>query len=151
MNAPHLQRYLHEHIPLTAAMEVKVVSCGIDAVHLAAPLAPNINHRNTVFGGSASALAIISAWSVVRLCLQNTPETNARIVIQKNSISYDEPITSDFAAISPGPGRKQWSRFLEGLRRKGIARIALTSIVFADGSPAARFEGNFVAIAESFG
>ncbi|MDE0826542.1 MAG: YiiD C-terminal domain-containing protein [Akkermansiaceae bacterium] len=40
MTPSELQRYLHEHIPLTAAMEVKVVSCGPDAAHLSAPLPP---------------------------------------------------------------------------------------------------------------
>ena len=147
MTPPHLQRYLHEHIPLTAAMDVKVVSCGIDAVHLSAPIEPNINHRNTVFGGSASALAIISAWSVVHLCLHNTPDAAARIVIQKNSMTYDEPIDSDFAAISPGPAKRDWDRFIDSLHRKGIARITLQSTIFAAGAPAAQFEGSFVAIA----
>ncbi|MDA0768179.1 MAG: YiiD C-terminal domain-containing protein [Verrucomicrobia bacterium] len=147
MTPPHLQRYLHEHIPLTAAMAIRVVSCGVDAVHLSAPLSPNINHRNTVFGGSASALAIVSAWSVVHLCLQNTPHAAARIVIQNNSMAYNEPIDSDFAAISPGPDRDQWQHFLKSLQRKGIGRIKLRSTIFAAGSPAAQFEGTFVAIA----
>ena len=128
-------------------MDVRVVSCGIDAVHLSAPIAPNINHRNTVFGGSASALAIVSAWSVVHLCLQNTPDAAARIVIQKNSMSYEEPVDSDFAAISPGPEKAQWERFLNSLHRKGIGRITIRSTIFAAGAPAAQFEGDFVAIA----
>jgi thioesterase domain-containing protein len=147
MTPPHLQRYLHEHIPLTEAMDVRVVSCGPDAVHLSAPIAPNINHRNTVFGGSASALAIVSAWSVVHLCLQNTEDAAARIVIQKNSMNYIQPIDSDFAAISPGPNKDKWNLLLNGLHRKGIARITLRSTIFAAGAPAAEFEGTFVAIA----
>jgi thioesterase domain-containing protein len=147
MTPPHLQRYLHEHIPLTAAMEVRVVSCGMNAVHLAAPIEPNINHRNTVFGGSASALAIVSAWSVVHLCLQDTEDATARIVIQQNSIKYLQPIDSEFAAISPGPNKDQWNLLLKGLHRKGRGRITLRSTVFAAGTPAAEFEGTFVAIA----
>ena len=60
-----LERYLHEHIPLSKAMGVSVLSVGEEAVTLRAPLAPNINHRETVFGGSASALAILAAWSLL--------------------------------------------------------------------------------------
>jgi thioesterase domain-containing protein len=146
MTPEELQRYLHEHIPLTAAMEVKVVSCGPDAVHLSAPLAPNINHRDTVFGGSASALAIMSAWCVVRIRLIGTPDENARIVIQKNSMNYLTPIDSDFAAISPGPDREVWDKLLNGLHRKGIGRIAINSTIFAAGIPAAEFAGTFVAL-----
>ena len=119
MTPSYLQRYLHEHIPLTAAMDVRVISCGTDAVHLSAPIAPNINHRNTVFGGSASALAIMSAWSVIHLCLRNSPHSDSRIVIQKNSMNYIQPIDSDFAAISPGPNKDKWNLLLNGLHRKG--------------------------------
>jgi len=43
-----LEQYLHEHIPLSKAMAVFVVSVAQDAVVLGAPLAPNINHRETV-------------------------------------------------------------------------------------------------------
>ena len=60
-----LQLYLHQHIPLSAAMQVRVLAATPDEVLLQAPLAPNINHRETVFGGSASALAILAAWSLV--------------------------------------------------------------------------------------
>ncbi len=62
-------------------------------------------------------------------------------------MTYNEPIDSDFAAISPGPEQQQWNQFLKSLHRKGIARITLRSTIFAAGSPAAQFEGSFVAIA----
>jgi thioesterase domain-containing protein len=65
MNAHDLQAYLHERIPLSRAMEVAVREAGSDGVVLYAPLAPNINHRDTVFGGSASAVAILAAWSAL--------------------------------------------------------------------------------------
>ena len=51
-------------------MQVAVVSAAADAVTLSAPLAPNINHRSTAFGGSVSTLAILSAWSLVNLRLR---------------------------------------------------------------------------------
>ena len=50
-----LEQYLHAHIPLSAAMGVSVVQVADEAITLSAPLEPNINHRDTVFGGSASA------------------------------------------------------------------------------------------------
>jgi thioesterase domain-containing protein len=63
MSPAELQDHLHAHILLTRAMQVSVVSFAPRAVVLAAPLEPNINHRDTVFGGSASALAMLPAWS----------------------------------------------------------------------------------------
>ena len=59
--APELASDLHAHIPLSAAMQVSVAAVDADGVTLQAPLAPNINHRDTVFGGSASAVAILAA------------------------------------------------------------------------------------------
>ncbi|MDL2338661.1 MAG: YiiD C-terminal domain-containing protein, partial [Pseudomonadota bacterium] len=46
-------------------MQVSVVEVSAEQVVLAAPLAPNINHQDTVFGGSASAVAILAAWSML--------------------------------------------------------------------------------------
>ena len=50
-----IERYLHEHIPLTTHMEVGVDRIDDTGVRLTAPLAPNINHRQTAFGGSVAA------------------------------------------------------------------------------------------------
>ena len=58
MDARELEAYLHDRIPLSRAMAIAVVEAGPERVRLAAPLAPNINHRDTVFGGSAASLAM---------------------------------------------------------------------------------------------
>ncbi len=65
MDARELERYLQDRIPLSRAMAVEVRTASPAGVTLFAPLAPNINHRDTVFGGSASALAILAAWSAL--------------------------------------------------------------------------------------
>ena len=41
MTPSELERYLHDHIPLSRAMAVQVVSIADDRVPVAAPLAPN--------------------------------------------------------------------------------------------------------------
>jgi thioesterase domain-containing protein len=61
MDRIEVERYLHAHIPLSRAMAVEVQAATPVCVRLCAPLAPNINHRETVFGGSASAVAILAA------------------------------------------------------------------------------------------
>ena len=97
MTPQALQAYLHDHIPLSRAMAVQVVSIADDAVVLGAPLAPNINHRDTVFGGSASAVAILSAWCLLHLRLTAAGQAS-RVVIQRNSMDYLAPIAGDFTA-----------------------------------------------------
>jgi len=59
-----LERYLHEHIPLSRAMQVSVVSVQPESVVLSAPLAPNINHREL---GVSDEWVRGELWDVVAL------------------------------------------------------------------------------------
>ena len=62
--ATALQEYLHGRIPISAAMGVRVLAASPESVVLSAPIEPNVNHRETVFGGSAAAVATLAAWTV---------------------------------------------------------------------------------------
>lgn len=97
IGASELQPYLHEHIPLSQAMRICVDSIGENAVVLRAPLAPNINHRRTVFGGSMSALAILAAWSLLHVRCR-AAGIESRLVIQRNTMEYEQPVESEFTA-----------------------------------------------------
>jgi thioesterase domain-containing protein len=79
-----VEAYLHRHIPLSADMGVAVVACEDAGVTLRAPLAPNINHRATVFGGSVSAVTILAAWTWLHFSLRAAGHTS-RLVIQRNT------------------------------------------------------------------
>lgn len=140
-----VESYLHEHIPLSKCMEVKVKQVDEHGVTLQAPLIPNINHRSTVFGGSVSALAILSGWTLVHANLQAL-SLSSRIVIQRNSIEYLQPIDGDFIAFCPFPSSQVWQKFLNMLERKSKSRIELNLDVLADGVRAGSFTGVYVAI-----
>lgn len=146
MTPAQLQTFLHENIPLTGAMELKVESCDPGHVHLSAPLAPNINHRQTVFGGSAASIAIASAWSLVHLRLRAECDPLPRIVIQRSTMNWNAPIHGEVHARCEAPEDATWERLLKTLRRKGRGRIMLRSTLFSDDTPAADFTGTFVAI-----
>jgi thioesterase domain-containing protein len=146
MNPDELQRYLHEHIPLTKAMGVEIVEATAQGVRLAAPLAPNINHRETVFGGSASAIAILAAWALLTLRLRQEGLLG-RVVIQSNSMQYLRPIADRFTATARGPETANWQRFTQTLRRRGRARITLAATLDCRGEKVGAFEGDFVAAA----
>lgn len=145
MRPDDLQRYLHEHIPLSAAMETTVEASTPDSVVLRAPLAPNINHRDTVFGGSASALAILAAWSLVHVRLAHSG-VSCRIVIQRNSVEYEAPMPGEFSATATLAEPDAWGRFLRALRSRGRARIAVTCELESEGARCGTFAGSFVAI-----
>jgi thioesterase domain-containing protein len=140
-----LQLYLRESIPLSRAMEVSVVSVTADSVMLSAPLAPNINHRETAFGGSMSALAILAAWSLLLTRLKDEG-LDARLVIQRNEMAYERPIQGEFTARSALADPEQWQQFCRMLTRKGRARIALTAVIESAGQVAGRLSGEFVAL-----
>jgi len=127
-------------------MQVRVLEATPDARLLAAPPAPNINHRDTVFGGSAAALATLAAWTLlhVRLTAAGLP---SRLVIQRNTMDYDAPILSTFSARATLKEPAQWNRFTAMLKRKGRPRITVAATLHCSGTPIGRFEGDFVAVA----
>lgn len=145
MTPGELERYLHEHIPLSSAMQVSVDAASGEGVTLGAPLSPNINHRDTVFGGSASALAILSAWSLLHIKLAASGH-ETRLVIQRNTMSYERAIVGHFTAHAQAPAPEQWKAFTRMLERKGRARIAVSSTLRYDGQDAGHFVGEFVAL-----
>jgi thioesterase domain-containing protein len=145
MPAPDLERYLHEHIPLSRAMQVSVVAVEESSVVLEAPLAPNINHRETVFGGSASALAILAAWSLLHTRLLRVGMAS-RLVIQRNTMDYELPIAGTFIARSSLESPADWPQFIRMLTRKGKARISVSSVLEHAGHRAGHLVGEFVAL-----
>ena len=140
-----IEAYLHGHIPLSAAMGVTVESADAEAVVLAAPLEPNINHRETVFGGSATALAILAAWTLLYLRLRAEGLDN-RLVIQHHDMDYETPATGPFRARAALDEPGDWERFTRTLERRGRGRIALAATLEQDGTRVGRLWGTFVAL-----
>jgi thioesterase domain-containing protein len=145
MQAKDLQAFLHDRIPLSAAMGVVVRTATLETVELAAPLAPNVNHRDTAFGGSASAVAILAAWSVLYVRMR-AEGLSGRIVIRRNTMSYERPITDDFVAFASAPAAKDWARLRATLARRRTARIAVRSWLECQGESVGELEGEFAVL-----
>lgn len=150
MSPQELEAYLHQHIPLSRAMGVRVVAVDEQAVVLAAPLEPNINHRETVFGGSASAVAMLSAWSLVHTRLRRL-DAPATLVIQRNTMEYKRPITGAFQARALLDEPEAWDAFARTLARKGRARIQVRALLESAGQLVGEFTGEFVALGRPAG
>jgi thioesterase domain-containing protein len=148
VNPRELEAYLHEHIPLSKAMQVSIVEASPERVVLGAPLAPNINHRETVFGGSASAVAILACWSLLLVRMRGAG-VDARLVIQRNTTTYLLPIAGEFSASATLASPEAWAVFERTLARKRRARISMSAVLEYQGSTACHFEGEFVALGES--
>ena len=87
MSNHHLLReteaFLHDQIPLTQAMGVRLESYDASGLILTAPLAPNHNHLGTAFGGSLATLAILAGYTLLWLELG---DRSSHIVIQESQI-----------------------------------------------------------------
>lgn len=140
-----LQQYLYDHIPQSAAMQVKVESIGKECTILSAPLEANINHRDSVFGGSASSIAILTAWSHLH-CRMKATGVSPTLVIQRNTMGYDHPILGRFTAVARLAEDGDWSRFLAMLERRKRARIRVVTHLEYEGKTAGVMEGDFVAL-----
>jgi thioesterase domain-containing protein len=141
-----LEQFLHHEIPLARAMQVVALDVSEHSVRLSAPLAPNLNHHATVFGGSSCALAMLAAWSLLHVRLRILLPS-VSIVIQRQTMNYDRPIIGTFAAraLLAEPG--EWPQFMRLLRRRGRARITVASTLDYAGDAAGQFSGDFVAFA----
>jgi thioesterase domain-containing protein len=145
MQPSELAQYIHEHIPLSQAIGVSVVSVADDSVTLQAPLEPNLNHQDTVFGGSASAVAILASWALLHVRLQSEGIAD-RLVIQRNVMEYQQPIRGQFTARSMLERPEGWKPFIDMLARRGKARITVLAVLEHMGQVAGRFSGQFVAL-----
>lgn len=138
-----LESYLLQHIPISAAMGVKVESASNEQVILSAPFFNNINHKNTVFGGSLHAVATLACWSLLHVNL-----SGAQIVIASSEICYKAPVAADFKAECRMPDLLEWERFQKILQKKGKARIKLNAKIFQGSQLGVDYSGQFVAIQE---
>jgi thioesterase domain-containing protein len=138
-----LEAYLHEQIPLTRAMGVRVVSYEDGALVLEAPLALNRNHLGTVFGGSLNALATLAGYALLWLEL---PDRNGHVVIRDSSISFRAPVRKEPRAICRRPDEAVLAKFRHDLARAGKARMRLEVTIEEGGAVAVEFAGTFVAV-----
>jgi thioesterase domain-containing protein len=126
-------------------MDFRVLSASSDEVVLEAPLAPNINHRATAFGGSISALAILAGWAMAHFRLRDEG-LEVRTVIRDGAIRYDEPVRGAFQARCPAPPAEAWDRMVQTLRRRGKARIRLEVQLSAGDLSVGSYTGTYVAL-----
>ncbi len=140
-----INRYIHEQIPITAAMGARVESYTASQIVIAAPLAPNLNHKKTAFGGSLATLAILSGWTLVHLKLREEEISN-ELVIQRSSFDFLKPVEGDFRASAELADPGEWDRFIKVLKRRGMGRITIQSRIDGPDGLAGEHEGVYVAI-----
>ena len=139
-----ITQYAHEHIPITKQMGMTVLTVDDEQISVLAPYAPNINHRETIFGGSISSLGILAGWALLWAKLQAETVPN-RLVIQSSSTDFIKPATDAIVAVCHCD-RAHWLTFYNTLQRHGKARITLPVATHCGETLVATHSGQYVAI-----
>ncbi len=138
-----VERFLHEQIPLTQTMGLRVVD-DPRGFALTAPVALNSNHLRTAFGGSINALALLAGYGALWSLLRD--RSDAHVVVQASSIKYLRPVRQEIRAVCLDLTSARSEEFERDLRRGRKARLSLRVVVEEEGETAAEFDGRFVAL-----
>lgn len=145
MSPQELTDFLCREIPLVKAMQATVAAYDGTTLHVRAPLAPNLNHHDTAFGGSIATLAILGGWSLLHLALVEA-QTPALVIIQRMSLEYLRPVDADFEAVATKPA--DLADFVASVKRKRKGRQSLQVEIHCNGRCCAKLEAHYVALAE---
>lgn len=144
-----LERLLHHDIPLTGDMGLRVRAWDNHCLRLHVPLAPNVNHKSTMFGGSLYCAAVLAGWGWLHLRLGEAGLSGGHIVIQQGQIDYPLPVAGDALAVCENIDEALWQRFLKTYRRHGRARLQLQTQVLDGERCAVTFSGQYVVVAHT--
>ncbi len=144
MTLDEITAYLHAHIPITRSLGAVAVLHERGSFRLAAPLAPNLNHQGTAFGGSMSALAVLAGWALVHLELRARGIENG-LVVQRSTLDFRAPVEGDFTATAALPSPEAWSRFLATLQRHRRARVTVSATIESASGLGGTHEGTYAA------
>ncbi|HSC83092.1 MAG TPA: YiiD C-terminal domain-containing protein, partial [Pseudomonas sp.] len=104
----YLEQLLHQDIPLTQAMGLRVLGWRDGELRLGLPLAANRNHKSSMFGGSLYCGAVLAGWGWLHLSLREAGVTDGHIVIQQGQIDYPQPVLGDALAVCSAPAAAEW-------------------------------------------
>jgi thioesterase domain-containing protein len=136
------EKFLHEQIPITRAMGLRVVANDEAGFTVEAPVALNSNHLKTAFGGSINAVATLAAYGFLWMELNDAA---AHVVVAESSIKFLRPVRETIRATCARPDLNSLAAFRSQFAEKGKGRIALHVDVTEGGETTAEFEGRFVA------
>lgn len=146
MSTKALEAFLHEKIPLTKAMGLRVAESSAKRLVLEAPLEKNINHLGTAFGGSLHTLPTLACYAGLWTLLREAG-IDGHVVVKHSEADYLSPVKGTLRAVCMRPPAADVKDFIRDLQRHKKARMTLTAVVEGDkGKPAVEYSGDFVAV-----
>jgi thioesterase domain-containing protein len=133
-------------MPPVAAMGLRMGEADDERLHLHAPLAANVNDKGCAFGGSLTSLMTLAGWGLIALRLAEAG-LEAKVYVADTEVRYRAPLYNDLTAVAAIAEGESWGDFLDTLRARGRARIAVAATVpLAEGSVAAESRSGYAAI-----
>lgn len=142
-----LTDFFEAHLPLAQFMQMEVESYDGNQLVLTAPLEPNINDKQTAFGGSLYNLAVMTCWGMLYLKTQEKG-LKCNQVVSKGAMGYLAPVTGTLRAVCNAPSEEELTTFFEHFERKGRARMNLAANIECNGKVAVEFEGQYAILKE---
>lgn len=143
MTEPTLQDVLYKEIPLTQAIGIQVVDSTDRSLSLKAPLTNNINHKCTAFGGSLYSVSVLTGWGLLYTILKQH-KLSGHIVIQESNTRFLKPVIEDIYSHCSIDNWQDIDKFIRMYKRKGIARIQLTTHIMCKHVNCVEFSGRYV-------
>ncbi len=142
MNTQDLEQYLHERIPLTRAMGLRVAVLDAGGLTLSAPLEPNINDKGTAFAGSIGALLTLSGWTLLH-ALFDGETAGLQIAVTESVLTYSHPVRGELRAVCDHPAETAIQQVRKSLTTRGKARVSLRARLMEASMACAEFQGTY--------
>lgn len=142
-SAASLEPVLHQLIPISGHMGIRVVDYDGSCLTLAAPLDKNINHQGSAFGGSLYSVAALAGWGLLQLKMSELG-IDTDTVIASGEVKYHRPVFADFECFCSLP--ETWPQFVNRLAARGKARIELAPGIRVNGQSAMVLTGSYAVI-----
>jgi thioesterase domain-containing protein len=149
--SPDLQRLdaHYQAMPPVARMQLSITGYDGHRLALHAPLAVHVNDKGCAFGGSLASMMTLASWGVVSLLVERAGLA-ADIYVADSQVRYRAPLFGDLDVAAEPADDAVVADFLDTLRSRGRARLALVArAALPDGGVAADFSARYVAIART--
>jgi thioesterase domain-containing protein len=133
-------------MPPVAALGLRVAGEDGGGLRLHAPLAANVNDKGCAFGGSLTSLMTLAGWGLIVLRLAESG-IEAEVYVADSDVRYRAPLYADLDAVAMAAAGESWDAFLDALRSRGKARIAIdAAVTLPEGGVATESRARYVAI-----
>lgn len=139
-----LQEKLHNEIPMTKLMGLKINEYNSKELITSAPLEINVNDKGTAFGGSLNSIVTISGWSMCQLIAYELGYEKSAIMIYKNSSEFKAPVHSRIMCHVQKPSQEKIEMLKTKLQNKNSGSITVQAQIIEKGKVCVQFEGIYI-------